>query len=152
MDKDKVVELAKSYATEGFLCSESVLLAFSDWVGIKNPLIPRIATGFGAGICFCGSVCGAISGGVMALSLRFGRNDAKEQVVNLHRLGHKLVERFEKEFGSVMCRELTGCNFHTEAGRRKYADEKLWETKCRQYIESVTAMVFDLISEKTPQT
>jgi len=150
MDKDKVVELAKSYATEGFLCSESVLLAFSDCLGIKNPLIPRIATGFGAGICFCGSVCGAISGGVMALSLRFGRNDAKEQVVNLYRLGHRLVEQFEKEFGSVICRELTGCNFHTEAGRRKYADEKLWETKCRQFIGSVTAMVSDLISEKTP--
>jgi len=152
MNKNEVVGLAKSYATEGFLCSESVLLAFSDLLGIKNPLIPRVATGFGGGICFCGSVCGAISGGIMALSLKFGRNDAKEQVVKFYRFGHRLVERFEKEFGSAMCRELTECNFHTEAGRKKYADEKLWETKCRQYIGSVTAMVFDLISEKNSQT
>ena len=36
--------------------------------------------------------------------------------------------------------------------RRKYADEKLWDMKCRHYIEGVTAMVFDLITERAPQT
>lgn len=149
MKKEKVIELAKSHAAKGFLCSESVLLAVSDWLGIESELIPKIATGFGAGIGGCGSVCGAISGGIMALSLQFGRNDVKEQVVDLYRFGHRLVEQFEKEFGSVLCRELTECNFHTEGGRKKYADEKLWETKCRQYIESATATVFDLISEKS---
>ncbi len=148
MDKEKVVDLAKSYAAEGFLCSESVLLALSDWLEVKSELIPKMATGFGAGICFCGLVCGAISGGIMALSIKFGRNDAKEQKVELCRLGHRLVEGFEKEFGSVMCVELTGCDFHTEAGRKKYADENLWEIKCRQYIKSATAIAFDLISEK----
>lgn len=148
MDREKVVDLAKSYAAEGFLCSESVLLALSDWLEVESELIPKMATGFGAGICFCGLVCGAISGGIMALSIRFGRNDAKEQKVELYRLGHRLVEGFEKEFGSVMCVELTGCDFHTEAGRKKYADENLWETRCRQYIKSATAIAFDLISEK----
>jgi len=149
MEKKKVVELAKSYAAEGFLCSESVLLALSDWLGVQSDLIPKIATGFGAGICFCGLVCGAVSGGIMALSLRLGRNAAKEQKTDLYRLGHTLVEQFEKEFGSVMCQELTNCDFHTEAGRKKYEDEKFWETKCQQYIETATAIAFDLISKRT---
>lgn len=151
MEKDKVVKLARSYAANGFLCSESVLLAISDWLEIKNDMIPRIATGFGGGICFCGLVCGAVSGGIMALSVKFGRNDAKEQKVDLYQLGHRIVEGFEKEFGSVMCRELTECDFHTEAGRKEYADRKLWETKCREYIAGATAIVFDLIAEKRAQ-
>ena len=152
MAKEKVVESAKSYAAKGFLCSESVLLAISDWLEIQNELIPKIATGFGAGIGRCGSVCGAISGGIIALGLKFGRNDVKEQGVAPYWFGRELVERFEKEFGHVTCLELTECDFNTEAGRKKYAEQKLWETKCRQYIESATAIVFDLISEKSSQT
>ena len=83
MDKEKVVELAKSYAVKGFLCSESVLLAISDWLEIQNGLIPKIATGFGAGIGGCGSVCGAISGGIMALGLKFGRNEVEKKEMKL---------------------------------------------------------------------
>lgn len=148
MPKEKVVELAKSYAVRGFLCSESVLLAACDWLEIKCELIPRIATGFGAGIGGCGSLCGAISGGIMALGLRFGRNDVKRQKMKPYWFASDLLKRFEKEFGYLSCRELTKCDFTTEEGRRKYAEQNLWATKCRQYIESVTAMIFDIISEK----
>lgn len=58
-----------------FLCSESVLFAVSDWLEVRNEFIPKIATGFGAGIGGRGTVCGALSGGVMALGLKFGRKD-----------------------------------------------------------------------------
>jgi len=150
--KDEVVKLANSYAAKGFLCSESVLLAISDYLKIRNELIPKIATGFGAGIGGRGEVCGAISGGIIALGLEFGRNNAKKQKMNPYWFAMKLVERFEKEFGHLTCRELTGCDFNTEMGRRKYADQKMWEMKCCQYIETATAIVFDLISKRKPGT
>lgn len=149
MKKEKVIDLAESYAAKRFLCSESVLLAVSDWLGIESELIPKIATGFGAGIGGCGSVCGAISGGIIALGLKFGRNDVKEQAVRPYWFGHELLERFEREYGHITCRELTECDFNTEAGRKKYAEQNMWETKCRQYIEGATAMVFDIISQKS---
>ena len=152
MDKDEVVELAKSYAVEGFLCSESVLLAISEYLEIRNELIPKIATGFGAGLGGRGLVCGAISGAIMALGLKLGRNTVNKQKMNPYSFAFEFLERFKKEFGHVMCRELTGCDFTTDAGRKKYVNEKLWETKCRQYIGSATAMVFDLTTQKTSET
>lgn len=151
MDKDEVVRLAGSYAARGFLCSESVLLAISKCLDIRSDLIPKIATRFGAGMGHHGLVCGAISGGIMALGLNFGRNSLSEQKTSHYSFAFKLLERFEKEFRHVMCRELTGCDFTTEAGRKKYANEKLWETKCRTYIGSATAMVFDLMTERTTE-
>jgi len=149
MDKGKVVEMAESYAGKGFLCSEAVLLAISDWLGVQSDLIPKIATGFGAGVGGWGSVCGAISGGVMALGLKFGRNEPKKQDRPSYWYAKGLLKRFETEFGHATCRELTDCDFSTEAGLKKYAEEKLWETKCRQYIGGATAMAFDIISEKS---
>jgi len=147
--REKVIEFAKSHAANGFLCSESVLLAISDLLEIKDELIPKIATGFGAGIGGCGSVCGAISGGIIALGLKFGRNDVKEQAVRPYWFGQELLERFKREYGHITCRELTGCNLKTEEGRGKYAEQNMWETRCRQYIEGATAIVFDLVSEKS---
>ena len=148
MDREKVIEQATSNAARGFLCSESVLLAFSKWLGIQSELIPRIATGFGAGVGSCGSICGSLSGGVMALGLKFGRNDSKRQEGRRpYWFAQELCKRFENEFGYVTCRELTGCILTTEEGRRRYADEKMWETRCRRYIGSVAAIVFDLITE-----
>ncbi|MDH5448766.1 MAG: C-GCAxxG-C-C family protein [Candidatus Bathyarchaeota archaeon] len=149
MCRDKVVELAKFYAAKGFLCSESVLLAISDCLEIRNELIPKVATGFGAGMGGRGLVCGAISGGIIALGLKFGRDNVRKQKINPYWFAFELLEQFEGEFGYVTCRELTGCDFTTEAGRRKYTDGKLWEAKCCQYIGSVTAIVFDLIFERT---
>lgn len=149
MDKEKVAELANYHAAEGFLCSESVLLAISNWLGVQCKQIPKIATGFGAGIGGQGLVCGAISGGIMALGLKFGRNEVKKQKMKPYWFASDLLKRFEKEFGSIMCVELTGCDLTTEEGRKKYEEEKLWKTKCRQYIESVTNTVFNIISQKS---
>lgn len=148
MDREEVAELAKSFAAEGFLCSESVLLAIGDMLGVRNELIPKIATGFGAGIGGCGSVCGAISGGVMALGLRFGRDNAKRQEVRPYWFALELFKRFAGDFDHITCRELTQCDLTTEEGRKRYADGRLWETKCRNFIATATAIASDIISEK----
>jgi C_GCAxxG_C_C family probable redox protein len=149
MQRENVVELAGLLASKRYLCSESILIAISNWLGIQNELIPKIATGFGAGIGGCGTVCGAISGGVIALGLIFGRNEVKETTVRPYWFARELLEKFEKEFGHVTCRELTGCILGTDEGRKKFVEEKMWDTKCRHYIQGVTAMVYDMISERS---
>jgi C_GCAxxG_C_C family probable redox protein len=147
-ERARIVDLSKTHAAAGFLCSESVLLAISDWLGIRSELIPKIATGFGGGVGGCGSLCGAIAGGVMALGLKFGRNDPKQKTV-VYDLAAEFLKRFEKEHGHILCRELTGCDLATEAGRKRYNHEKMWETKCRQYIGNAAGMVIDLISQRS---
>lgn len=151
MYRDEVVDLAKSYAAKGFLCSESVLLAVSDYLESRNELIPKIASGFGAGMGGRGLICGALSGGIMALGLKFGRTNVEKQEITPYWFALELLDQFERKFGYLTCRELTGCDFTTEVGRKKYEDGKLWETKCRQYIGSVASIVFDLISERNSE-
>jgi hypothetical protein len=49
MSQQKLGEKAVSLFLNEYLCSESVLLAMAEFYGIKNNLIPKIATAFGAG-------------------------------------------------------------------------------------------------------
>jgi C_GCAxxG_C_C family probable redox protein len=147
MNKEETVDLAKQYAADGFLCSEAVLKATSQWLGVENSLIPRIATGFGAGVGACGSICGALSGGVMALGIRFGRDDStKKEGKKPYDFAAELLSKFESKYGCISCRELILCDLRSEAGRRKYSDERIWVTRCRDYVGSVTQIVLDQIS------
>jgi len=70
-------------------------------------------TGFGAGMGGMGSVCGALVGGVAALSTVYGRGalDEKEDP-KLYPLCGELYGRFGTEIEeSHLCRDITGTDF-----------------------------------------
>ena len=136
------VELFRS----GFFCAESVLQAIAESQGIQSDLIPRIATGFCSGISRTGGICGAVSGAIMGINLVAGRNSPAESLEVSYALTQKLISRFERQFGSVNCRQLMGCDLATEAGQRYFMDNNLME-QCLKYAGDATSMAISLIAE-----
>jgi C_GCAxxG_C_C family probable redox protein len=67
-----VVDQAIAHNKNGYNCAQSVLLALHLHMDIngENSLIPKIAAGFGGGIGRCGSVCGALTGSIMAVGIK----------------------------------------------------------------------------------
>ena len=73
--KDSIAEYsnkAETYFRQGFNCAESVLMTMQEAWNLGE-ISPKLATGFGAGIGGIGSLCGALTGGIIALNLKFGR-------------------------------------------------------------------------------
>jgi C_GCAxxG_C_C family probable redox protein len=130
----------------GFFCAESVLLAIAESQGIQSDLIPRIATGFCSGISRTCGMCGAVSGAMMGINLVAGRNSPVESIELSYALNQKLISRFERQYGSINCRQLIGCDLATEAGQRYFMENHLMET-CLQYAEGATSMAVSLIAE-----
>jgi len=121
----------------GYNCAESVLIALSQELGQKNAMIPRIATGFGAGIGRAGDVCGALSGAVMAMGLQGGCDKAAEEKDKrqaLYRDVLSMVDDFEKEFGSSQCKILTGCNLRTKEGLDEYYRQETRKKICPKLV------------------
>ena len=147
MNREEAVDLTKSYAEKRFLCSEAVLLSLCDHLQIRSEIVPRIATGFGAGMGGQGLVCGAISGAVMALGIKFGRDNAEKKGNKPYWFTAEFLRRFRREWNRVTCRELTGCDLTTDAGRKKYDDNELWETKCRKLIATSSEIAYDMIHD-----
>jgi len=121
------------------------LLALVESQGIEGELIPRIATGFGGG--FGGShrlVCGAISGGVMAAGLAFGRDRASDEREKAYALVSQLVESFRAEFGTILCPELVGIDPEDEQWHEKYHASDAHQKKCLLYVQFVVGHWLDL--------
>lgn len=96
------------YVKDQFVCSEAVLYAMHRILGTPLPVeIIRLASGFAGGIGGQGYVCGALTGGVMALGLAFGRSEAGTSCPKLLPATRELLEWFNQAFGSSCCAALT---------------------------------------------
>lgn len=139
------VERAVRRFDEGYNCAQSVLLVMSEYWNIKNDLIPRIATGFGGGIGRCGSVCGALTGGILSIGIKYGADEpSPEKRQKCYELALRLYRLFEQQHGSVLCRELIGYDLSDSEGLKTAQKAKVFEEKCSRFIRTVVNILVDL--------
>ncbi len=69
-------ERAAELFQKGYNCSQSVIGAYAEELGVPEETALRMAAGFGGGIGRCGEACGALTGGVMVVGLRTGSAEA----------------------------------------------------------------------------
>jgi C_GCAxxG_C_C family probable redox protein len=115
---------------------------------IQSEWIPKIATGFCGGISRTCGICGAVSGAVMAINMFFGRNEPGESVEKNYALVKKLVDIFEKEFGSINCKELIGCDLGTKEGQHRFMSGDLI-TRCKHMTEGATRIAMSIIEDES---
>jgi len=115
---------------EGLNCSQVVLLAFAEELGIDDASVLKIACGFGG-------VCGAVSGAIMALGLKYGQSDILDTASKLKT--NEVVKEFVAEFkglnNSITCRDLLGCDLNTDSGKNYAIEKQLFLNTCPKLIK-----------------
>jgi C_GCAxxG_C_C family probable redox protein len=118
---------------------------FEHWNSKKCDLIPKIATGFGGGIGRCGSVCGALAGGIMAVGIKYGTNEPSlEQRLKAYEVAQQLYKKFEKHHGSVYCRELIGYNLSNPEELEKARKANVLKEKCPRFVRKTVDTLIEL--------
>ncbi len=116
-------------------------------LGVKNPLVPGIANAFGGGIAGTGSVCGALVGAVMAIGVKYGRQDSSQPDAKVYALAQDMRRRFESEMVSVNCRELTGFDLSTAEGVKAFYASDVPRKVCSRAVGTAYDEVVKLIGE-----
>ncbi len=108
-------ERAVARYDQHFNCAQSVFSAFASQLGMDESLMLKMASPFGGGVARRGQVCGALTGGLMALGLARGADTpaGKEEA---YRLGQDFLQRFEAIHKTILCRDLLGYDISTAAG------------------------------------
>lgn len=94
-------ELAVSYHPAGNNCAQCVLKSCSGYTGLEDTTAEAVANGFGGGLR-SGEICGAISGGVMAIGLAAEKKGLKK----INPIITEYVNEFREKYGHVRCVEL----------------------------------------------
>ncbi|NMA37353.1 MAG: C_GCAxxG_C_C family protein [Papillibacter sp.] len=101
-------EKARAYFLSGYNCAQAVFLAFAEESGLDKNITLKIASSFGGGMGRLKEVCGALSGGFMAMGLLQGYYDAEDKDAKAAHYDsvHDVGEAFRAEYKTLLCREL----------------------------------------------
>lgn len=126
---------------EGYNCSQSTLAAFAEELGLALDVALRLAAPFGGGIGRQGEVCGAASGALMALGLRFGGatvdRAAKERA---YAVAAEFLRRFEERTGGIRCRDLIRADQRTPEGLADARERKVFTALCPAYVAAAAEL------------
>jgi len=134
-------------------CPQCVLATVQEVVGIVDDQTVKASHGLAGGGGLTGEgVCGALSGGLLALSAKYGRDRDKldkGRCLNNLKKARALTERFRHEFGGVTCKELqqkfTGRTYDMwDAGEYKAFDEARGK-QCANATGTVTQWVIEML-------
>ncbi|MCM1363521.1 MAG: C-GCAxxG-C-C family protein [Faecalibacterium sp.] len=98
---------AKEYFLSGCNCSQSVLIAFADIIGIDELTAKRLSIGLGGGVGRMREVCGAVSASAMVLGALYSGENASDRATSYTKI-QQFADTFKAESGSIICRELLG--------------------------------------------
>jgi C_GCAxxG_C_C family probable redox protein len=112
---EALVELVKAKAQNLFLtrqlqCSQAVLCTLNEGLGggLRRDIAERLASGLAEGLGGSGCLCGAVSGGVLALGLFMGKD--RRNLLNASGSSYStalLHREFAERFGSACCKLLS---------------------------------------------
>ena len=127
----------------GFACSSAVFSSFSEELGLDPETAKKISCGFGAGISKTGNICGAVSGAIMVIGLKYGKTKEGDDAATekTRALVREFMQEFTERHGSVNCTELLGYNLSNPEEYEKARDNKLFVTKCPELVSDATAIL-----------
>ena len=142
---------AVSCFMRGYNCAQAVSSVFARDLGVPEEVILRVAIGFGGGVGHTGSVCGAVSGGVLAIGLSFGSisPEEKEAKERTYALTREFIVRFTLKHGTVSCTGLLGCNISTDEGLARAREQNLTRTLCPRYVEDAAEILEEVLASVT---
>ena len=155
---NKAFESGKRHEMQSSGCPQCTIAGIFEALGIENDDVFKAATGFADGVGLTGDGhCGALSGGVMAISYLFGREgkdsgDMMKQVPALM-LSKKLHDQFIEKYGTCRCADIqtkfVGRFFNLYDPKEMEAAYKAGMVdKCSTLVGEVARMATKIILEK----
>jgi len=94
-----------------------------------------------------GNMCGAVTGGMLVLGLKYGMTDpdSTQDKEKTYEKVANLLEKIEVVHGSSNCVDLMGVDIGTPDGQQEAKDKELSEKVCSKVVRDVTQILEDLL-------
>ena len=142
---EKAVELFES----GLNCSQAILVAFAEGTALDAGQAAKLAGGFGGGMGRMAHTCGAVTGALLVLGLKCGTASPDDKVgkENTYRLVREFADKFQVRNGSIVCRDLLGCDISTAAGSNMAKETGLFRKACPKLVRDAAEVLEGMLEE-----
>ncbi len=143
-------EKAREIFKSGYNCSQAVVLAFTDVMGINEKMAIKLSSSFGGGMGRLREVCGAVSGCFMVLGAMLGPDDPNDHTakMNHYAIIQEAAAMFKEENGSYICRELLGLAQGASAPVPEKRTEEYYKRRpCDEYVAIAAGITEKLLKK-----
>ena len=143
---EKSLKAKNRFEETDFSCSQSVFSTLAPELGIDEESALKIASAFGGGMMRHGEVCGAVTGALMTLGLKFSSDnpDSEEKV---REASQELMRQFKEKNGSLLCKELLGYHLIIPEEGEKAKESGVFDTLCPLLVHHATELAEEIMSE-----
>ena len=144
MDK---VERAVTCFKEGFSCSQALLSTYGAQFGLNREMALKVSGAFGGGMGRMAETCGAVTGASMVIGLKYGMTRVEDEQTEekAYSLVKEFVDKFKSRNGSIICRELLGCDMSTPRGMALAKEKKLIATLCPKFVQDAAEIIEQIL-------
>lgn len=133
---------------KGINCTQAVVSAYGPQFGLDREAALKVAAAFGSGMGM-GETCGAVTGGLMVIGLKHAKVKgiallSKEKTADV---AHEFISKFKARHGTVVCRELLGCDVSTSEGLKTAKQEKHFKQRCPGYVKDAAEILEELLKD-----
>ena len=140
------LEEAGVYFANNTNCAQSVFAPFAKKLGLDVNGALKIATPFGGGIAHTGQICGAVSGGLMAIGLAKGTDaNNKANKDACYDLAEIFLNRFRELHCAITCLELLGFDLGDPAQSAKASQEMVFSQLCPKFVRDSSRIVAEIL-------
>lgn len=145
----KMSKEAVNCFAEGYNCAQSIFSTYSPDFGLDKVTALKISSAYGGGIARMGETCGAVTGAMMIIGLKYGgiAADDKQAKERNYELVREFVNKFVQCHGSIKCKELLDCDISNPEGAKTAKEKQLFTTLCPKYVEDAAVMLEEIINK-----
>ncbi len=144
LTKEEKLDQIQKHAEELFrsgtyFCSEAVVQTINE--ALEEPFakeVVKMASGFPIGMGKAGCLCGAVSGGQMALGMVYGRVEGEPMHEKMFEVSKGLHDYIKDEYKSTCCRVIT----------RQWAGDNFMSPERKQHCIKITGEVARWVAEQ----
>jgi len=133
----------------GCSCAQAVFTTFCEDFGVDKKLGLKIACPFGGGMGHTGEACGAVTGALLVLGLKYGQDDVEDKYSKAmnYLIVQDFVSRFRKVNGSINCKELVNYDLSDENQLNDARQTNVFRTKCPKYVGDAVTLLEEVMAE-----
>lgn len=134
---------------DGCNCAQAVLVSLCQDIGLSEDMAMKLSCPLGGG-CRAGEICGTVTGALLALGFVTGNTDRhdKDAREEAYKKYIEFDRRFKEKYGSLVCREILGCDTSTPEGKEHMKNHPELKLRCHERVDGAIALVREMLAEE----
>ncbi len=132
---------------DGFSCSQAVVSAFAEDFGIDREEALKISCAFGGGMAHTGNTCGAVTGALMVIGMKYGRTRADDIAAKekTYAVTKEFMTEFLRRNHAHNCTNLIGHDLSDPIEFAVAKEKDLFRKKCDKFVNDAAEILEEIL-------